>query len=289
MPPQRCRSRVPAPAAADATIAPAAAKGDEWLAADQEWEEPAAEWDDGEIEFPIADYDELTVDEILPLLPQLYTDELDVVEHRERSGQNRAAIINELQRLRASAADDAEGDYVAEEEDEEEFFPIEDYDELSIREIVDLLRELDNEELAEVRAHEAGNKKRRAILQDIDQRLAPARRRPGRVKKKAAPPPARRAAAPVKKAAAPVKKAAAQKAAAPVSRAPAKKAAAPVRKPAAPVKKAVAPVRSAAAPARKSAAPAKQGLVKKAAAPVKKAAAPVKKAAAPVKKATKKR
>ncbi|MEY2402512.1 MAG: hypothetical protein QOD38_63 [Acidimicrobiaceae bacterium] len=248
---------VPPPPMAEAP----AAEGDEWLAADQEWEEPAAEWDEGDVEFPIADYDELTVDEILPLLPQLYTDELDIVENRERAGQNRAAIVDELQRLRDAAAGDGDSEYEAEEE---AFFPIEDYDELSIREIVQLLPELDDEELAEVRAHEASNQKRRAILQDIDARTAPARRRTAPAKKKA---PAKKAAAPARKKAAPAKKKAgpAKKAAAPTRKAPAKKAA-PARK--APAKKAAAPARRAAAPAKKKAAPAK-----KKATPVKKAAA----------------
>src|SRR5439155_16403092 len=127
-----------------------AAEGDEWLAADQEWEEPTADWEDDDLEFPIADYDELTVDEILPLLPQLYTDELDVVEAREAAGQNRPAIVDELRRLRAAAG----GAAPAAGEDED-YFPIEDYDDLSVTEIVELLGELDNEELAMVRTYEA--------------------------------------------------------------------------------------------------------------------------------------
>ncbi|MBW3575306.1 MAG: hypothetical protein KY450_10615, partial [Actinobacteria bacterium] len=56
--------------------------------------------DDEEEFFPIADYDELTVGEILPLLPELYDDELDVVEERERSTLGRAAILNRLAELR---------------------------------------------------------------------------------------------------------------------------------------------------------------------------------------------
>jgi hypothetical protein len=255
---------MPPPVMAEAPPAPEA-QGDEWLAADQEWEQPAADWDEGEVEFPIADYDELTVDEILPLLPQLYTDELDVVEQREASGQNRAEIVGELQRLRTAAGGD--GDAAADDDDDDAFFPIEDYDELSIREVIGLLPELDDDELAEVRAHEAGNKKRRAILQDIDGRIAPPARRPAPAKKKAAAPakqaaPAKRAAAPAKKAApakrtaAPAKKATAKKApakkaaAAPARKAPAKKAATPVKKAAATKKKAV-PVKKAAAKKRR--------------------------------------
>ncbi len=52
------------------------------------------------VPFPIADYDTLTVPQVLPLLPQLYSDELPVVEAHERSTQNRRTILNELARLR---------------------------------------------------------------------------------------------------------------------------------------------------------------------------------------------
>jgi hypothetical protein len=75
----------------------------EWLAADQGWEEPAADWEEDELDFPIADYDELTEDEILPLLPQLYTDEIDVVYEREAQGQARPVILETLARMGGGA------------------------------------------------------------------------------------------------------------------------------------------------------------------------------------------
>ena len=49
--------------------------------------------------FPIADYDELKVGEIMPLLPELDDDELDMVRDRESGGQARAMIISRIDRL----------------------------------------------------------------------------------------------------------------------------------------------------------------------------------------------
>jgi hypothetical protein len=184
------------PAAEPAVPAAVAADGGEWLAADQEWGEPEGDWEDEELEFPIADYDELTEDEILPLLPQLYPEELDIVEERERAGQSRASIIDQLGELRvAAAAVDLEAPPAAvaaspveaqaveaqpaaadEEEwaaggDEEEVFPIEDYDSLAVSEIVGLLGELDDVELAQVKAREQSGSARQTIITNIDRRL----------------------------------------------------------------------------------------------------------------------
>jgi hypothetical protein len=61
--------------------------------------------EDDEDFFPIADYDDLRVNEILPLLPELYADEIDVVEEKERSGKSRATILNRLAELREVLAD----------------------------------------------------------------------------------------------------------------------------------------------------------------------------------------
>lgn len=52
-----------------------------------------------EVAFPIQDYDSLTVAQILPLLPQLYRDELAVIEERERQGKNRRSVISRLELL----------------------------------------------------------------------------------------------------------------------------------------------------------------------------------------------
>ena len=276
--PEPAPTPVPAMAGTDLPPAPApptappvlpaetAADDGEWLAADQGWDEPAVEWDD-EVEFPIADYDELTEDEILPLLPELYTDEIDVVAARERGGQNRALILQALDDLRG-------GEEPVLPPTRDYGLPIHDYDDLSVSEIVGVLGELDDVELRDVRDYEAGHGARVTILNNIDRRLgvgpAPAKKSPA---KKA---PARKAPASARKA--PAKKAPARKAAAP---APAKKAPAPARK--APAKKATAPARK--APAKKAPAPARKAPAKKAPAPAKKAPAPAKKATAPAKKA----
>jgi len=49
--------------------------------------------------FPIADYDKLRVAEILPLLPELEPDELELVAERERAGANRTTVLTKINRL----------------------------------------------------------------------------------------------------------------------------------------------------------------------------------------------
>jgi hypothetical protein len=53
-----------------------------------------------EIDFPIADYDDLTASQLLPLLPQLYADEIEVVEARERATHARPELLERLAELR---------------------------------------------------------------------------------------------------------------------------------------------------------------------------------------------
>jgi hypothetical protein len=154
--------------------------------------------------FPIADYDDLTVGEIVPLLPKLYADEIEVVAAREQDGKARRQILAKLEEL-AVAMEDAPDDLTAEEWAEQQAPP-------------------------PPRA----------------QRTAPSRA----VTKKA---PARKTAAPAKKPAAKATKKAAT----------AKKAAAPAKKVAPPAKKSAAPAKKAAA---KKAAPAKNTAAKKTAA-----------------------
>ncbi|MGK2949949.1 MAG: hypothetical protein ACSLFP_15360 [Acidimicrobiales bacterium] len=215
-----------APAAPEAPAA-STPSGGEWLASDQDaWSADDAEGE--EVDFPIADYDDLTVGQILPLLPQLYTDEIDVVAERERSTKNRSAILDKLEELRggsiatapvtaAAAPSAAPVDEVAEWRDtDDDWFPIDDYESLSAAQIRPLLDELDPAELAQVRDRELELGRRRSLLDEIDRRLAPPAKK-ATAKKTA---PAKKA--PAKKA--PAKKAPAKKAAA--KKAPAKKAAA---------------------------------------------------------------
>ncbi|MCO8126741.1 hypothetical protein NHL50_05945 [Acidimicrobiia bacterium EGI L10123] len=95
------------PEVIDAEDAPALVDDPATSAAGDDWTTDADWADDGEfdVEFPIADYDDLTVAEIMPLLPQLYTDELGVVAERERTGKNRAAILDRLDELAATGTD----------------------------------------------------------------------------------------------------------------------------------------------------------------------------------------
>ena len=242
--------------------------------------------------FPIADYDDLTVAEILPLLKELYDDELDTVESHERTTKERLAVMtaitdirerlataegdvtfSEMTAMGAFAADDLvpslsvpsawesdvlgatdeEEEFEDEEFEEEEFedeefdeeeldvwaMPsgMEQYEDLSVSAIRELLGRLDEDDLFRLRDVEENGRGRRTVIDAIDRELAlfgpvPARKAAAPVRKTAA----RKTAAtkvPARKAATPVRKTAA-------TRAPARKAAAPVRKTAAPVKKAAA-------------------------------------------------
>ncbi|MHB8665074.1 MAG: hypothetical protein ACYDH6_20540 [Acidimicrobiales bacterium] len=245
----------PGPAVTEPTALVPAVSGRSGRAADEPASvAPAASFapeDDGEdYEFPIAEYEELRVAEILPLLPELDADELVVVRNREQAGKARATILARIEDLAASApapsatfAPAAVG-----------ALPIANYDDLKVAEILPLIRRLDADELEEIAAYEEEGENRQTILNLIDTRLESL--------EGAATPAAKKA--PAKKVAA--KKVAAKKA--PAAKAPAAKA--PAKK--APAKKAAA----AKAPAAKSPAKKAAPVVKKAtakAAPTKKVAA----------------
>ena len=228
--------------------------------------------------FPIEDYDELLVSEILPLLPELDADELQEVRDREDSGKARATLLRRIDQLAEDSrkqpepeedefeppeeAEEEEADEDEYEDDEptqavgvaDEVFPIEDYDDLRVNEILPLLPELYDDELELVADRERDGANRASILNRIGELLGEE------------PAPAPKAAA--KKA--PAKKSTAKKSTTKKA-APAKKTAAPAKR-AAPKK---APAKRAAAPAKKSAAkksaPAKKTAAKKA--PAKKAGA----------------
>jgi hypothetical protein len=51
------------------------------------------------MDFPIADYDDLRLTEILPLLPQLEPAELEMVRQRELEGERRATLLNRIDAL----------------------------------------------------------------------------------------------------------------------------------------------------------------------------------------------
>jgi hypothetical protein len=200
-------------------------------------------------DFPIEDYDELLVSEILPLLAELDADELEVVREREQSGKARATLLRRIEQLAEGEGEPtvaapafsarASEPEVEDEGDEELMFPIEDYDDLRVSEILPLLPELYDDELELVADHERDNANRASVLNRIDELLGG---EPEPAPKKAAPKKAAPKKAAVKKAAArkatPVKKTAAKKAT-PAKKAPTKKAT-PAKKTATATKKAAA-------------------------------------------------
>jgi hypothetical protein len=236
--------------------------------------------------FPIADYEELRVAEILPLLPELDADELEQVRDHEQSSRNRATILSRINQLLASAPAGAE--WAGEELAPQPLptppprvpFPIADYEQLRVSEILPLLSELEPNELEQVDYRERSSANRDTILNRISQlQQGPPRVRAG------APAASRKAAskkAPAKKA--PAKKAPAKKAAA--KAAPAKKAAtkaAPAKTTAKKAATKAAPAKTTAKKAATKAAPAKRPATK--AAPAKTTAKKAASKAAPAKKA----
>jgi len=184
-------------------------------------DEEVAASGDGEGVFPIADYDDLKVGEIVSLLPELDEDELEMVREREESGKNRSTILTRVEALSGAAvastgssdwgasdrwdswSDDGEEAPEAEEEEEEvgeeEIFPIADYDELKAAEVVSLLPELDDDELEQVRDREERGAARATVLSRIDQLLgiepAPAKKAPAKKKAAAKKAPAKKSTA----------------------------------------------------------------------------------------------
>jgi len=157
--------------------------------ADDEDYDDAADDDD----FPIDRYDSRRVGEILPLLAELDVDELDVVREREERGKGRATILARIdqliEQLEAEDSDEAEHRFDAPAADElddaamrpasppvrvaampmdDDYFPIEDYDDLRASEILPLLPELDDDELDMVRERERTGSARASILHRVD-------------------------------------------------------------------------------------------------------------------------
>jgi hypothetical protein len=160
--------------------------------------------------FPIPDYDNLEVVEVLPLLGDLEPAELEMVRQREASGRAHPWVLARVDALLEAEAGEWEA---AEEEEVEEApaewaepqpewagggsdwsasdfpmeaggdagydelevmrdFPIDRYDELRANDILPLLSELDAEDLKMVREEEAAGKARTSVLSRIDVLLA---------------------------------------------------------------------------------------------------------------------
>jgi len=160
-------------------------------------------------DFPIERYDTRRVGEILPLLAELDLDELDLVREREEEGKGRATVLARIDQLidqleaedRQEAASRREEDEVDVDDEADElaappavarksrttqavsvaalpedddYFPIEDYDDLRASEILPLLPELDDDELVMVRTREQAGPARPSVLRRIDALVAPA-------------------------------------------------------------------------------------------------------------------
>lgn len=161
-------------------------------------------------DFPIEDYDELLVSEILPLLTELEADELEMVHTREQDGKARATLLRRIEQLQEEGGGEptmatarverepvgtvARPAAIVEDEEEEEdlgddeddlMFPIEDYDDLRVSEILPLLPELYDDELELVAERERGGANRSSILNRIDELLGGGA--PAPAPKKAAP------------------------------------------------------------------------------------------------------
>lgn len=247
---------------------------------------------------PIAGYDSLRVNEILPKLEGLDLDQLEEVAQHEESTKNRTTILNRIDELMdqleaeeagAPVADAVDAD-VAEEADEELAeaiesgdtvpeaavsggFPIPDYESLGEDDVIAMLGDLDADELEEVAEYEETHANRDRVLDAIDDRLDELE---GIAPAAGAPAAAATPSATVKKAT--TKKASAKKAVA--KKAAAKRAATPAKRQTSVSKAAVSVKKSAAATKATS-----KAATKKAAATVKRTGA-TKKAAPTVKKAT---
>lgn len=139
---------------------------------------PEAEWE--EEEFPIADYDELKVSEILPLLPELDDDELELVRRREEQGKARASILNRIDDLLGIAPAPkpapkrpaAKKVAAAARATDKAAFPIPNYDALAVADISKRLAKLSVDELKRVRTYEKRKKARKGVLERIELELS---------------------------------------------------------------------------------------------------------------------
>jgi hypothetical protein len=107
--------------------------------------------------FPIADYDDLAVAQILPLVPELWPEEVPVVAERERATKARPAVLDAL----AGAG-----------RDPSLAFPIAEYENLDTEQITRLLNQLDEADLATVQAAERSGPARVGVLVAVANQLA---------------------------------------------------------------------------------------------------------------------
>jgi hypothetical protein len=107
--------------------------------------------------FPIADYDDLAVAQIPPLVSELWPEEVPVVAARERATKARPAVLDAL----AEAG-----------RDPSLAFPIAEYENLDTEQITRLLNRLDDADLATVQAAERSGPARVGVLVAVANQLA---------------------------------------------------------------------------------------------------------------------
>ena len=106
-----------------------------------------------EEDLPIANYDDLTAEEIVAKLPELSQIDLAKIDAYERREQSRTTILDKIASLRADE-------------------PWPGYDELNVSEIQAALREADEELVAKVREYERAHKNRASVLRATERKLA---------------------------------------------------------------------------------------------------------------------
>jgi hypothetical protein len=153
----------------------------EWAASDfpleSDFDELSLEADGIEVvrEFPIADYDDLKVTEILPLLPKLEPAELRMVRAEEASNRARSSILSRIDALLSSgpAARTARATKAgtATKRPSRAVLPIEGYDDLTVPQITARLGQLSEEELKALRTYEKRHKARAGVLAKIESAL----------------------------------------------------------------------------------------------------------------------
>jgi hypothetical protein len=166
---------------AESDWAPSGRGSSEWAASDfpleTEFDELSLEADGIEVvrEFPIADYDDLKVTEILPLLPKLEPAELRMVRAEEASNRARTSILSRIDALLSSgpAARTARATKAgtATKRPSRAVLPIEGYDDLTVPQITSRLGQLSQEELKALRTYEKRHKARAGVLAKIESAL----------------------------------------------------------------------------------------------------------------------
>jgi hypothetical protein len=153
----------------------------EWSASDFPLESAGGDFDELEVvsDFPIENYDDLRVNDILALLPGLDLEDLKTVREVEAAGKARTSILSRIDTLvargaptgiaasgRAPAKKAAKGPSKA-----ALALPIQDYDSLTVAQITAQLRNLSAAELRTLRTYEKRHKARLGVIQKIEAAL----------------------------------------------------------------------------------------------------------------------